>query len=48
MIGMSASRLMTKMASESGVFTDVIDKPFEVFALLDCIRRYLSASPARG
>ena len=41
MIAMSASRLMSHMASHSGVFTDAIDKPFELDAFLECIHRSL-------
>lgn len=41
MIAMSASTLMTRIASQSGVFDDAIDKPFEIADLLGCIRRYL-------
>jgi hypothetical protein len=42
MIGMSASRLMRQMATDSGVFAEVIDKPFEITALLALLRHYLS------
>ena len=41
MIAMSASRLMSHMASHSGVFTDAIDKPFEVDAFLACIEQHI-------
>jgi CheY-like chemotaxis protein len=41
MIGMSASRLMRQMAADSSVFTAVIDKPFEITALLSLLKVYL-------
>ena len=41
MIAMSASRLMSHMASHSGVFTDAIDKPFEIDAFLACIEQHI-------
>ena len=40
-IAMSASRVMTRVASQSGVFTDVVDKPFDIEKLLECIERYI-------
>jgi two-component system OmpR family response regulator len=42
MIGMSASRLMRQMAANSSVFTTVIDKPFEITALLELLRQLLN------
>ena len=45
MIAMSASRLMTRLAVQSGVFTQTIDKPFEVFALLACVEHSLPDAP---
>jgi CheY-like chemotaxis protein len=47
-IGMSASRLMTKMASESGFFVDVLNKPFEVADLLARIGRYAGERQTRS
>jgi DNA-binding response OmpR family regulator len=41
MIAMSASKLMSHMASHSGVFTEAIDKPFEIDAFLVCIEQHL-------
>jgi DNA-binding response OmpR family regulator len=40
MIAMTASRFMSKVASESGIFSDVIDKPFEIDDLLSRVQRY--------
>ena len=41
MIGMSASKLMRNVAAQSGMFTDTMDKPFEMDDLLANIRRYM-------
>ncbi len=41
MIAMSASKLMSHMATSSGVFDDAIDKPFEVDEFLHCVERYV-------
>jgi CheY-like chemotaxis protein len=40
-IGMSASRLMCQMAAESGIFTAVISKPFDLPALLSLVQQHL-------
>lgn len=42
MIAMSASRLMTAVASESGMFQVALDKPFELDNLFDCIERSIN------
>ncbi|MBV9279563.1 MAG: response regulator transcription factor [Chloroflexi bacterium] len=44
MIGMSASKLMSSVASGSGLFQDVLDKPFDLPSLLDTVERYTSRS----
>ena len=44
MIGMSASRLMTRFAAQSSVFTQVIDKPFDLHTLTGAIERALARS----
>lgn len=44
MLAMSASRLMSHFASQSGVFQDAIDKPFDIAALVECVRRYAAQS----
>ena len=41
MIAMSASKLMSHMASTSGVFNEAMVKPFDVGDLLECIERHL-------
>lgn len=46
MIAMSASKLMSKIATESGIFQDAIDKPFDLPALLECIDQQASYSLA--
>lgn len=48
MIAMSASRLMTRLAVQSGVFTRTIDKPFEVFELLACVEHSLPEAASEG
>ena len=40
MIAMSASPLMSRFAVESGLFTDAIDKPFDVDTLVERVARY--------
>jgi CheY-like chemotaxis protein len=41
MIAMSASRAMTRYASESGLFQETIYKPFDLSALLQCVERHV-------
>lgn len=41
MIGMSASKLMSHMAAESGVFDDAMNKPFEIDDLLARVQRHV-------
>ncbi len=41
MIAMSASKLMSHMATSSGVFDDAIDKPFEIDELLSVIQQQI-------
>jgi hypothetical protein len=43
MVAMSASRVMTRFARESGHFEDVIEKPFDISALMERIERQLAA-----
>ena len=40
MIAMSASQLMRRLASESGLFQEALDKPFDIPTLLECVERY--------
>jgi CheY-like chemotaxis protein len=40
MIAMSASDLMIRLATESRLFQASVSKPFELSALLDCVKRY--------
>lgn len=46
MIGMSASRLMSKVANQSGVFSHVLDKPFDIADFLECVARHLRQGAA--
>lgn len=39
-IAMSASPTILQLAAESGLFQEVIAKPFDLSALVDCVRRY--------
>jgi CheY-like chemotaxis protein len=39
MIAMSASQLMRRLASESGLFQEALDKPFDIPVLLECVER---------
>ena len=48
MVAMSASRLMSHLASESGVFTETLDKPFDIVTVLDCVQRLVSHETPRG
>ncbi len=41
MIAMSASRAMTRFASESGLFQETIYKPFDLSTLLECVERHV-------
>jgi CheY-like chemotaxis protein len=43
MVAMSASRLMSDIAEESGVFQATVDKPFDLPALLSCVEAYLQS-----
>jgi CheY-like chemotaxis protein len=40
-IAMSASRMMTRLASGSDVVTDAIDKPMDISKLLECVKKYV-------
>ena len=44
MIAMSASKLMSHIADESGLFQETVDKPFDLPALLECVERLVSCS----
>ena len=41
MIAMSASQLMTRAAQQSGLFTETLEKPFDVQTLLDTVEHCL-------
>ena len=45
MIAMSASRLMSAMATASGQFQDVLDKPFDLDMLVATTERILASGP---
>jgi DNA-binding response OmpR family regulator len=45
MIAMSASRLLAGAASAAGIFDDVMDKPFDLAQLLECVQLYAPAVP---
>ena len=42
-IGISASRLMLEVATGSGLFDDIVYKPFDLHELVDCIRQAIAA-----
>jgi CheY-like chemotaxis protein len=42
MIAMSASSLMVRIASESGLFQDILVKPFDLYSLVASIGRYVA------
>ncbi|MBV9282432.1 MAG: response regulator [Chloroflexi bacterium] len=44
MIGMSASRMLVEEATKSGVFDEVLRKPFDLQLLLDRVRRHYARS----
>lgn len=48
MVAMSASRLMCRVASQSGMFQDVLEKPFDMVELLGCIDSCLAADSRRS
>ena len=41
-IAMTASKLMSELAVESGLFQAAIDKPFDIDVLIACIERYIT------
>jgi DNA-binding response OmpR family regulator len=45
-ITMSASKLMSKVATQSGAVDDSIDKAFDAVALIDSIKCYIEQDPA--
>ena len=48
MVAMSASRLMSNLASGSGVFADAFDKPFEIDDLLSCVAKHVRQNADPG
>lgn len=48
MVAMSASKLMVTLGAESGVFEDVVDKPFDLADLLACVEHYVSRPTHAG
>jgi DNA-binding response OmpR family regulator len=48
MIGMSASKVMARFASQSGLFQEVIDKPFDLPMLLERIKRIMPEGVSQG
>jgi CheY-like chemotaxis protein len=44
LIAMSAHEDLLEDADESGLFSDLVPKPFDLYALVQCIERYLKRS----
>lgn len=40
MVAMSASRVMLRVASESGLFQGTMPKPFDLLSMMSCVEQY--------